>query len=81
LHIPTRDNTLERQNDAELDSLHGKIKSLRSVSALFPRRHSIWPEDHVGDGHLDEGESTVARDCSWWNGQKMRRAPGWQEVG
>ncbi|GHJ90165.1 hypothetical protein NliqN6_6567 [Naganishia liquefaciens] len=27
-----RDNTLERQNDAELGQLHGKIKQLRSVT-------------------------------------------------
>ncbi|KAI5449221.1 hypothetical protein NCC49_005200 [Naganishia albida] len=27
-----RDNTLERQNDAELGNLHGKIKQLRSVT-------------------------------------------------
>jgi len=43
----TSDQTLERQNDEELNSLHGKIKALRSVrGGLLPYQRRTTGRDH-----------------------------------
>ena len=44
LILSTSDQTLERQNDEELNSLHGKIKALRSVRASSGEVESLPPD-------------------------------------